>query len=267
VSRSGTTLLAALLHANPEIEIRFEAWHSVQPRPPVFSSLTEFDSFYSARRPTKQPTAKIIGFKETFGEEECFEWVETVLDCIEIPVKVIVICRDVAEAYLSNVAGHRKYWGNPDRKADLNEFADGLSHWSRVFIRMNELRSRYGGALVSYKKLVLDPRATLTKLASVLHIPFDDAQLNFHEIVDEREIMGDMGLQTNPKPPDPEIYQARAQEALEFIRPLPKEEPRLAALREFFDLLDEKGVIHDLRLSDLALFSPDGSSPPTDAPK
>lgn len=248
LSRSGTTLLTTMFHAHPDIELRFEAWHSVQPRPPIFSSLNEFDSFYGNIRQTKEPKAKITGFKETFGEIEALDWVESVLSNINIPIKIVVIVRDIAEVYLSDISGYRKYWGQPNREISSSEFIGRIIPATIRFKRMIDLQKKYGGSFVSYKRLSLDPKYIFSSLSSILDVPYDESQLDFHNIVNKNEIMGDLGLVNNPQPVSKDLYINRADEAKNFIKSIEgvSESPGFKICKILTNYIDEVGYTDNL---------------------
>lgn len=161
ISRSGTTLLASLLHAHPDIELRFEPWHSMQPRPPVFTTVDWFDSFYSGIYGSKSPKAKFGGFKETFGGQDAISWTSQVLENFSknsrLPIKIIVIVRDIVHAYLSNISGYQKYWNRESNPMCWDKYSKEFLESEDDFLKyalpenivslqaLAELQQQYGG--------------------------------------------------------------------------------------------------------------------------
>ena len=257
LSRSGTTLLASLLHAYPEIELRFEPWHSKQPRPPVFTDINWFDSFYSGIYGEKSPKSKFGGFKETFGGRDAITWTSQVLENIQknsgMPVKIIVIIRDIVHVYLSNIRGHQKYWTQ-----DSTEYvasADDFLNYSlpeNIFSLQTliELQQKYDGVFVSYKRLIENPESIIGDLVVSLGIKYEPKLLEYYKYINMQHIMGDKGVAENPKTPSIDYYTQRAKDVEEFEINFPsvKDNESLQAVRKLVNYIDTIGIakhIHD----------------------
>jgi hypothetical protein len=216
-SRSGTTLLAAVLHAHPDIEIRFEPWNSMNPKPPVFKTTKEFDEFFTHIYGKKIPNPNVIGFKETIGTWKALNWVENVLMHTDIPMNVIVILRNLSESYLSMVDGGKKWWNQPDLVASEQNFLDYIRTTSHAILRLNRLIERYGGAYISYKALTSYPHIILPTLMDRIGLSFLPEQLDYYKLGKRAGVMGDVGVAENPKPISFEIYNKRRDEAEKFL--------------------------------------------------
>lgn len=251
LSRSGTTLLASLLHAYPEIELRFEPWHSMQPRPPIFTGINWFDSFYSGIYGSKAPKSKFGGFKETFGGRDAITWTSQVLENIQknssIPVKIIVIIRDIIHVYLSNIGGYQKYWAQNSDKYIAS--ADDFLRYSlpeNIFSlqALIALQQKYGGVFVSYKSLIEKPELTINELTNFLEIDYNSNLLEYYKHIDIRQVMGDKGVADNPQLPSFEYYERRAKDAEHFEMNFPSinNNASLQAVRMLVNYIDTKGV-------------------------
>jgi hypothetical protein len=251
LSRSGTTLLASLLHAYPEIELRFEPWHSMQPRPPVFTGINWFDSFYSGIYGSKVPKSKFGGFKETFGGRDAITWTNQVLENIQknsgMPIKIIIIVRDIIHTYLSNIGGYHKYWtqNSEDYIASADDFLN-FSLPENIFSLQNlmALQQKYGGVFVSYKSLIEKPELTMNKLTNFLGLDYNSNLLEYYNHIDMRQVMGDKGIVDNPQLPSFEYYERRARDAEQFEIdfPLIKNNASLESIRMVVNYIDTKDV-------------------------
>lgn len=257
-SRSGTTLLAATLHAHPCIQISFEPGpRSPEKNPPVFTTIKWFESYCAGRQPHFKRDRTVLGFKETLGRWETFSWVT---DCLQhfaindpgIPITCIVIVRDPFEAYLSQGDGARKWWGNPNWSPNPQGAAENAYHTAKGIVALHGLASQYGGLVLSYKSLVTHPQKVIERVTNRIGLAVCSEQLDYHNNGPMPGVNGDVDVAQDPKPISAERYTKRRAEALRFRESCGQvsNSQTYRALAVLIDFLDEE-VIADVSNSRL----------------
>ncbi len=220
-SRSGTTVLAAIVDAHPQVKLAFEPFQSqtADAIPDSYQDLDNFESDMSTKYACTAAKVDVIGMKNTIGPTGASDWVKATLMNFEkdASIKMALIVRDPAETYLSNVDGDKKWWGNPDRKVSASDLIFHFELVAAALVEMKLLLEKYGGTLFSYKMLVTYPNVVLSAIMSSVGLEFQEAQLNYYKLNEHNKYWGDVGVNTNPQPLALEKYSQRREEAEIFM--------------------------------------------------
>lgn len=221
--RSGTTLLAAVLDAHPNIASWYEIYSSnCMNILPDYKKITDLTEDYHAlfSQNISQIDYLIIKETNTFPRDNQkisgIEYVDNTLKQIRnnsgIDINNILLMRDIRHIYLSRLEGLRKWWGKPNAKPNketyivwVNEAFDGLN-------KLLKISENYETYCVSYESLMSNFNENIKQILDYLKIPFDNSILNYHESINLTKVMGDMNLMKSPKPPNIESIEKRHKE-------------------------------------------------------
>ena len=121
-SRSGTTVLTAIIDSHPNIEIAFEPFASQSRENNILEPYENIDRFLqdmNSKYACQYNSQEVVGMKNTTGPQGETDWVKSTLSSFsnQINTKIVIIIRDPVESYLSNVSANQKWWR---KDLDLN---------------------------------------------------------------------------------------------------------------------------------------------------
>jgi len=220
--RSGTTMATAMFDVHPDIAAWFEPWHARQKQvPQPYQSVEDFVKQYKEQFNTELSDKKNLMLKETSTHIEAINWSEESIENIkksnpDIDVKVIWLIRDINHAYLSRVHTARKHWGHPDMKIDTDSFKEFVNFAYKGFKEIENVVGKYNSCMLSYEKLVTNPKETMQKVMEFLGLELHPNQLEYYKHFKIHKSAGDPEVSSSPKPIDPKKIEARDKEWSEY---------------------------------------------------
>jgi hypothetical protein len=212
--RSGTTLATTILDAHPAVELFYEPWNSskIIP-PPVYENPLIFQNKMREKHtsnlmlllkkirkkfsPIPDSDASVVGFKETSLHQEALEWSKSTLASMDKHCEclLLIIVRENIHAYLSKVAGAKKYWNQPNAKVTEDGFKDFVLQSINSYRFMGELAKIYKTIVFDYDALVLSPEKVVASIMEFLGLTYANHQLHYYgKGFQARKIMGDPGF-------------------------------------------------------------------------
>jgi SAM-dependent methyltransferase len=241
--RSGTTILAAMLSAHPDVHMVFEPWNATKakPRPMnlgVAAFIDAFDIDLAGKR--------VLAIKET-AQQSYVDAIKNVLSdaAARMPANLVWIYRNPLHMYLSHSQAMREWWGHPEHALT----ADTFDQWAAA--SMHRLRSvldalsLFSGVCVSYEALASNPADTMRRLLDQIGLSQADEVLDYHRNRRRPKPRGDRRVRDTPKPISPQSVEEREQElrahlsAIEGARFM----PMMKRLCDWGEKLAEVGVM------------------------
>jgi SAM-dependent methyltransferase len=253
LARSGTTLLAAMLSAHPDIHMVFEPWNANKkknPRP-TDVGVKEFISAFKVDMTGK----RILGIKET-AQRDYLDGVGNVLSdapagMLAIPIWVY---RNPLHIYLSHLQAMKEWWGRPEQAVSLQSFDRWAASSVRRMCWLLDMLLSFQGVCISYEAMVSNPEDTMRRLMRTLGLPLADDVLNYHIKRNRTKPCGDRHVRNSHEPASTRSIERRERELSECIAALKESKfmPVMQALRKRSEQLAEEGVIaadHELAKS------------------
>jgi len=220
--RSGTTMTTAMFDVHPDIAAWFEPWNARKKQfPEPFKSIDDYINQYKNLPKKRLENKKILMFKETSTHIEAIDWSEKSIENIkkfnpDVNIKIIWLIRDINHVYLSRVHTARKHWGHPEMKIDTDSFKKYIDFAYKGFKEIEKVVNKYNSCLLSYEKLVTNPRDTMQKVMEFLGLELHPNQLEYYKHFKVHKSAGDPEVSSSPKPIDPKKIEARDKEWSEY---------------------------------------------------
>jgi len=252
--RSGTTMATAMFDVHPEIAAWFEPWNVRQDSDPKpYNSISDFILQYKEVFQINIENKKALMFKETTAHAPALKWTEDSVENIKIEnpnveVKVIWLVRDINHAYLSRVHTARKHWGHPDMKIDTETFRSFVDFAYFGFQQIENLTKKNDSCILSYEKLVSDPKETMEKVMNFVGMEPHPNQFEYYKHFKTHKSAGDPEVSSSPKPIDPSKIEKRDEEWREhqdiFIESLNEQErKKYEEMMQVVSEIREKGFM------------------------
>lgn len=234
--RSGTTLLGAMLDAHPDVDIYFEPWGGEHNFEFIRSdSVAGFVEQMGRKFPNAQHgNAAIVGLKQPIIKTPAAEACRETLAVMDRP-SVLLILRDPVECFLSRVETAHKHWGVARKDPLPQNFRTFLTLAARALDDIRVLLDLYGGQVVSYDALVMEPHRTMRGVSAGLGIAFDQAMLDYYRGGPRpNKVRGDPGVVSAPQPVCLETLMKRREQAKRYRKEFPE---IVEAYHQLFDFV------------------------------
>jgi len=234
--RSGTTMVTAMFDVHPNIAAWFEPWNARKNKnPQPYQSVEDFILQYKNSFNIDVSNKRGLMFKETTTHLEAIEWSKNSLENIkksnpEYDIKLIWLVRDINHAYLSKIHTARKHWGHKDMQIDTETFKHFINIAFKGFESIEEVIKSYDSCILSYEKIVTEPKETMQKVMDFIGMKLHPRQLEYYKHFKTNKSAGDPEVSSSPKPIDPEKIYNRDKEwkqyESEFVNALNSEEKK-----------------------------------------
>ncbi len=195
--RSGTTLLTALFQVHSRVDALFEPWNGRVLDGPQDATLPRL----LAASGIPPDAGRCLFVKETAANLDYAGHLRLLLDRSPLPLErtALVLLRRPAHTFLSEVERRGQWWGDKV-PLDARQFGLWCDKYRQALATLIGLLRDHDGALLGFEALAASPATLLPRLAELIGLPVERAQLHYERHLDLRQVRGDMNVQRDPTP-------------------------------------------------------------------
>lgn len=196
--RSGTTVFAAAIGANPAVKSVFEPWNAEKKcLPPINLGLKDFCKRFDVHFSDNH---RILLVKETAADPAYLEAIDSLLSDRAVDhSKLIWIFRNPIHTFLSEVNARKIWWGEPDLRITEDLFSRWADRSLRSIKIISNMCARQKVLCVDYDFFVTNPEQTLRPVMKFLGEEFSSNQIDYFKSIGELDVRGDVNVASDPK--------------------------------------------------------------------
>lgn len=143
----------------------------------------------------------ILLVKETTTDHRYLDRLNDLLTSVPDPIMrdLVVILRNPFHTFQSEVQARREWWGEGALEITCALFDEWAERSLANMRRLALMACRYDALIVSYERFVRKETA-IQELMHALGITMEQAQLEYEKHVNTRDVRGDIGLASKPRP-------------------------------------------------------------------
>ncbi len=205
--RSGTTLLTAMFQVHSKVDAVFEPWNGRVLDGAADASLPRLLD----KAGIAPDASRCLFVKETAAHLDFLGHFRLMLDQSPLPLDrvALMLLRRPAHTFLSEVERRGQWWGD-QVPLDARQFGLWCDKYRRAVSTMLAILRDQDGTLVAFEALAANPAALLPRIAALIGVPVEPAQLHYERHLDLSLVRGDLNVGRNPTPISDDSVRQRA---------------------------------------------------------